>query len=316
MTREWANRFGLIGTTGNQRRFDQLAYPDLLSYGCTTAAPEPLALFSEWFTYYFLLDDQQDLAVVTGRQQEFNALQDQVKQVLHTRGRGVRDDSVGLVAAIADLSRRTERYVSDEWWHRYVIHAEEVFAAQRQECGYRFTGTFPDLEDFKEVRRKAGAADMVFDIIEACEQIEIPGWLRYSSTCRSYADDLNDFTTWTNDVLGIDRDAAQVDPMNYVLVRQHLDGIPRGEATERVTAEIVRLVHRLPSRRAHVLSAAKEQGAGMFATVERAVDAWQAWAIAVPMHYLRPNSRLFQMDEAAPGHAPEFTADLLGSTSR
>lgn len=310
LTRDWANSFGLLGDPRQQRKFDQLGYTQLLAYGCLTASAGRLALFAQWFTYYFLLDDQQDLAVLTGRDDEFIALQDDIRQILHAQGKG-GGDRPGLRGAVADLCRRTAGEVSGEWWHRYVTHAEEVFAAQRLENGYRLTGRFPDPDAFKKIRREAGAADMVFDIIEAAEDLEIPAQLRGGAACRQYADDLNDFTTWTNDVLGVDHDAANDDPNNYVLVRQQAGDLSREAALESVNTEIARLVHGLGRRKHDVLAAAQAHPAAVRMKVDRALTAWHDWAMNVPIHYLRANGRLWQMDEAAPRQPPAFAEDLL-----
>ncbi|MET8795199.1 terpene synthase family protein [Nocardia sp. NPDC004568] len=315
MTRNWANQYGLLGDPHRQEMFDQLRYADMLAYGCTTAPPERLALFAQWFTYYFLLDDQQDLAVLTGRTEDFVALQKDLHYVFHSRGVDGSARTRNFSAAVADLCRCTAPHVSDEWWDRYVSHADEVFAAQRAENVLRLTGTFPDPEEFKVIRRRAGAADMVFDIIEACEGMEIPESIRYGSACSRYADDLNDFTTWTNDVLGVDHDAANGDPNNYVLIREHAGGLDRRTAIETVTAEIVELVANLPIRREDVRRSIGKFSVPQQIRIERSLDAWFDWAMNVPIHYMRAHGRLAQMDRARPGEPPAFTEDLLNRRS-
>ncbi|MFJ2008443.1 terpene synthase family protein [Streptomyces chartreusis] len=312
LTREWADEYGLIGDADRRRRFDRLGYSRLLAYGCTTAPLEDLALYSQWFAYYFLLDDQQDLAILTGRHSSFIALQDQLRRVMHSRGLvdGAQRET-GLVAAVADLCRRTAPQVSDGWWCRYVTHAENVFAAQRLESAHRLTGSVPTLDEFLEIRRRASSVDMVFDIIEACEGYEIPEPIRYSWPCCKYADDLNDFTTWSNDVLGVDHDAGNGDINNYVLVSERTAGLSRWEATESVSSNIRMLARRLPERADQVHRLAREYGEEHGERVTRVLNAWHAWAMNVPVHYLRADSRLWQMDLAAPRTPPAFTADLL-----
>lgn len=311
LTRNWANDYGLLGNSDRQQLFDRLGYTHLLAYGCTTAPLERLALFSQWFTYYFLLDDQQDLAVLTGRTEDFVALQEELRHVLRTRGTDGSAPGRDLPAAVAELCRRTTPHVSDEWWSRYVAHAEQVFAAQGQENTYRSSDDFPAPAEFKEVRRRAGAADMVFDIIEACEGTGIPGSIRNDPACCRYADGLNDFTTWTNDVLGVDHDAANRDPNNYVLIRQNSDGLDRRTAIDSVTGEIVELVRDLPRRRDEVRRAARKCSAAEQDRIELALGAWYDWSMYVPIHYLRADGRLSQMDRAQPRQPPAFTEDLL-----
>ncbi len=311
LTRDWATSYGLLGDTRQQNLFDQLSYTQLLAYGCTTAPVDRLALFAQWFTYYFLLDDQQDLAVLTGRNKEFIVLQDDVRRILHTRGIGAPMHSKGLRAAVADLCRRTTQYVSDAWWHRYIDHAEQLFSAQRQESNYRLANCFPTPSDFKNIRRRASAVDMVFDIIQACEQAEISESLRSSAACCQYADDLNDFTTWSNDILGLDHDAANADPNNYVRVRQHADNLSLDAAIDAVTVEVAQLVSGFANRKKDVRVTACTFTAAQWGQAERALHAWYAWAMNVPVHYLKSNSRLFQMDQAAPKRPPAFTEDLL-----
>ncbi|MHC9293751.1 terpene synthase family protein [Mycobacterium sp. LTG2003] len=311
LTRQWANDHGLLGVPHQQRKFDQLGYTHLLAYGCTTAAMDRLALFAQWFTYYFLLDDQQDLAVLTGRTHEFGELQDDLRRILHTHGEDAAAHRSGLRAAVAELCRRTRPLVSSDWWDRYVHHAEQVFAAQRRENVYRLSGIVPAPEEFKRVRRDAGAADMVFDIIEACEGLEIPAPIRASAACSRYADDLNDFTTWSNDVMGVDHDAGNADPNNFVLVRQHVDNLTRDEAIRAVTAEIADLVGGLAARMDDVRAAGRALPAEQQARAAKALNAWHDWAMNVPVHYLKANGRLSQMDRAKPRQPAGFTEDLL-----
>lgn len=312
MTRIWADAYGLIGDDDQQRRFEQLGYSKLLSYGCTTASLEDLALYAQWFTYYFLLDDQQDLAVLTGRHEQFVALQEELRRVFHAGAvSGPSRPSTGLVAAVADLCCRTVPQVSLGWWYRYIGHAEHVFAAQRLESMYRLAGSVPPVEEFMEIRRRASAVDMVFDIIEACERIELPEPLRYSLAFRQYADDLNDFTTWSNDILGVEHDAANTDPNNYVLVLERSAGLSRHQALETVATKTAVLLQRIAERAGDVRVLAQAYGAPTCERVERALDAWYAWSVNVPLHYLQAHGRLTQMDQAAPGQPPAFAADLL-----
>ncbi|WP_329791538.1 hypothetical protein V1227_06365 [Lentzea sp. DG1S-22] len=312
-TKGWASEFGLIRGTDQFRAFDDLAYTALFARGCPQAAQEDLALFSQWFAVLFFLDDQQDIAVFTGRSQAFATLQDRLGDILLRRGGGPVPNGTGLPAAVADLCRRTRPVVSDKWWNRFTTHAEMVFAAQRDENRHRLEGTVPSVEEFLAIRREASTVEICFDLIEACGRGEVPNAVRYSVAGRDYVAALNDFTTWTNDLFGVERDAANADPNNYVLVRQHVDGCDRGHAISTVTEDIRRLFGTLPDLRLRVEETALSVGCDEAARKEiaRVLDGWYAWSVHVPLSYLAEDSRLVKMEEVPQGKPPTFTEDVL-----
>ncbi|MDR6593686.1 hypothetical protein ACFFSW_07335 [Saccharothrix longispora] len=311
--KEWASRFGLISGPDQLRAFDDLAYTALFARGCPHATLEDLTLFSQWFAVLFFLDDQQDIAVFTGRSGSFAALQDELGDILLQGGTGANEDGIGLPAAVADLCRRTRPVVSDRWWNRFTAHAESVFAAQRAENRHRLEGTVPSVGEFITMRREASTVEICFDLIEACERGRFPNAVRYSPAARDYVAALNDFTTWTNDLFGVERDAANADPNNYVLVRQHADGCDRQHAVKTATEDVRRLFGTLAELRRRVEDTAFALGFDeeVRGGVRRVLDGWYAWAVHVPLSYLAENSRLIKMDEVPSGTPPRFTEDVL-----
>jgi hypothetical protein len=314
LVEEWAVRYGLIQGRHQTNLFRSLAYPILFSRGCTTATLDDLVLFSEWFTYFFLVDDQQDIAVFSGRFPEFNSLQSCICEIVYHRGQNSKE-SKGLPAAVADLCRRTILRVSDAWWYRFVSHVDLAFSGQRYENLYRTTGSVPPLEEFIEIRRAASTVEMCLDIIEACEGVEIPAAIRYSPACHRYADALTDITTYSNDVLGVERDARNAEPNNLVLVRQHWEGLDRSQAIDAVTKHVADLVAHDNELAGAIVATAEALrfDPETCRQIARAVAAWRAWAWNAAAYYARVGGRLTQMDEAGPLESPEFVQDLLGN---
>ncbi|GMA89294.1 hypothetical protein GCM10025868_45440 [Angustibacter aerolatus] len=140
------------------------------------------------------------------------------------------------------LAARTRPLVSPAWWDRFVTHLEHTFSAQRVENLRRREAAPSSLAEFKVVRREASTTDVCYDLVEACEDAEVPNAFRYSFACRRLADALSDFTTMTNDVFGVDRDTDNGDPNNYVTVIQRARGLDRDEAVVQATADVAALV--------------------------------------------------------------------------
>lgn len=312
-TREWARGHGLLVGARQVRTFDHVAYTALFARGCVDADADRLALFARWFTLLFIVDDLQDDAVFQGRQEGFRELQEEYLRVLRGRSDRPRPSGSALLDAVADLAATTRPLVSAAWWSRFTDDLGRTFVSQRVENGCREQGTALAPEEFAVVRREASTTDVCFDLIEACLEAEVTEAFRDSPACRRYTETLSEFTTWTNDVFGVDRDADNGDPNNYVLVLQAAGGTDRATALERATADVSDLVARLPRLRVDALATAGElaRDEDELRAAHRAVAGWWNFSLNVPGFYLAVGSRLEHMNNVPDGRSSGLTPDLL-----
>ena len=316
-TREWARRCGLLVGVTQLRAFDHVAYTALFARGCVDAEAERLALFARWFTLLFIVDDLQDDAVFQGQQASFHELQDDYLRILRAEGQGNRSMGSPLLEAVADLAVATRPLVSSSWWRRFVDDVERTFASQRVENECRREGRALAPEEFAVVRREASTTDVCFDLIEACLEAEVSPAFRDTPACRRYTEVLSEFTTATNDVFGVDRDADNGDPNNYVLVLQAAGGLDRADALQQATHDINDLVVDLPQLRAQALAAAAEvaRDEAELRAAERAIAGWWNFSLNVPGFYLAVGSRLEHMNNVPDGRSSGLTPDLLPRTA-
>ncbi|WP_084962303.1 terpene synthase family protein [Thermoactinospora rubra] len=203
---DWARRTGLRADPG--AGFHRLAARAFAEFDAAAAA-----LFAQWLTWLFQLDDELDEGPC--RLELFQGF---------LRGTAGHP----LEAAFADLWRVTSARMSDHWRSRFAGHLKNQHDACRAEAENRLTGRVPTLSEYPALRRGT-VGPYLYDLVEPCLRVEVPAWLRTSEPWQELVEACADVTAWCNDVAS--RPKEHGDPHNMVVLAIREYGLDEQAAT-------------------------------------------------------------------------------------
>ena len=205
---EWMRRQGLVVGHTAARRYLFSAVADLAAYSYPDATGEDLDLAFDTMGWFFLFDDLFDVPEGC----EADEAVDVCRQLIALVGDGTRphpDGEPPLVAAFADIWRRTRAGMSEEWrqraahnWVDYLVGnlTEEIDRrtwvpqdfATRMRIGHRTLGLVPSL-----------------DLAERLGHFEIPPLVWHSSHLDSMRRAAVDAVKLINEIKSLENDDAR-----------------------------------------------------------------------------------------------------------
>lgn len=179
---------------------------------------EDATLFSQWTTWFFLLDDEQDDGRTSPDRSRVLRVYDDLLAVVDTKHPA---PSAGrLPLALADLWQRTTPGMSAAWRKRFVAQMGNHRDAFLEQADNRAHGRTSRVEDYPRLRRRANGEHM-FNLFEVAHHAEIPAPLARTGAWSELAAATNDITAWCNDIASYDRESAAGDTTNFVAVFRH-----------------------------------------------------------------------------------------------
>ncbi|MEU4719692.1 terpene synthase family protein [Nonomuraea dietziae] len=155
------------------------------------------ALFAQWLTWLFHLDDQMD-----EERQPYPRLFD---------GNGEHP----LEAAFADLWKITSVSMSDDWRLRFATNLQRQADACRTEAYNRASARVPTIEEYPGLRRGT-AGPYLYDLVEPCLGVEVPPELHAGEPWQALVESCADVSAWCNDVASLAKERG--DAHNFVVV--------------------------------------------------------------------------------------------------
>jgi hypothetical protein len=212
---QWVRDFDLIQSEPALRRFSRSRFASLAARCHPNANQEELTLISEWHVWVFLFDDQFDESE-KGRHPEY--MQPVLRHLLSV----VNDPAVNaqgpLAEALSNFWRRTILLTTPQWQTRFTTDLAEYFRASLVEAHWRVQGGPPaDLETYIENRDKAGAVMPALDVLEIPRHINLPR-SPASPIIQTLRRTVCRFVCWVNDIYSLQKELAEDDGMNTVLV--------------------------------------------------------------------------------------------------
>ncbi|MDT0344602.1 terpene synthase family protein [Streptomyces litchfieldiae] len=277
----WMRAHGLVNEPGVLRRYLDWRLTDLAASAYPEATGDDLHLVTDAVCLGFPLDDQFDGPL--DRQPERAARLATELAAIPYRAPGAPPRlDLPLTRAYADLWRRSAAGMSPSWRQRAAGHLTRFFLAYLQEAQNRHLGTRLAEDAYVALRRQAVGTAPCFDLIERAGHFEIPPGAYWSRELQTLTRCAGDVIFLCNDVHSVEREEAQDDPHNLLLIRQRARSCSRAEATAQVVGLVAARVAlfqtvaaRLPALCVHWRLNAR--GA---AAVERYADGLRAWMAA------------------------------------
>ncbi|MGP4110685.1 terpene synthase family protein [Streptomyces sp. 4N509B] len=277
----WVRAHGLVRGEDALRRYGRWRLTDLAAYTYPAATGAALDLVTDAVCLGFPLDDQFDGEL--GRQPErAAALCAALASIPYQPPDAPPPLDVPLAHAYHDVWRRSAHGMSPAWRERAAANLTRFFRSYVREAANRRHGVRLTEEAYLALRRQAVGTAPCFDLIERAGRFEVPPPAYASREVQTLTRCAGDVVFLCNDVHSVEREEAQGDPHNLVLIRQRDTGCGRSEATRQVERlvrqrvelflDVSRRLPRLAAGRWRLAAAGRE-------ALERYVDGLRAWMV-------------------------------------
>ncbi|MCE7004416.1 hypothetical protein LWC34_16460 [Kibdelosporangium philippinense] len=309
-TERWCREFGLLRSPSVVKKFRALGYGRIMSTLTPYAPFDGLALIAHWNSFFFVTDDQQNIAVTSNRTALYEDLVASMRQLIAGFGSTAHDDHP-LIGALRDLLIRTLPDRPAYWITRFRHNLDLWLTGHKTENSYRVANKVPEVEDYIAVRRDASTVFPTLDLVEMVEQATIPNDLYHSPEYQTLVLGTADIMCWINDIHSLHMEKG--DPINFVTVLDHHEHLGIQKAIDAVAARIssrvldhLNAAHKLPETMTAFGIGFDEEPA-----VLRCVQDQQSWAAGMEA-WDRTGTIRFA-DSEVPGHGTKasYVEDLL-----
>lgn len=233
LTEDWCRRHGLLRDPRVAAKFRALGYGRIMSTLCPHVPFAGLALVVDWNSFFFIVDDQQNLAITTHRAQRYEELVASMRHVV--AGHPPRDPHP-LLDALRDLLHRTLPGRPPYWVARLREHLDRWLRGHLTENAYRLSGTVPAVADYIAVRRDASTVLPTLDLVALVEGATVPDALHRSTPWQTLVLATADIMCWINDIHSLHME--EDDPINFVTVLDHHEHLGTQRAMTAVAARV------------------------------------------------------------------------------
>ena len=310
-TERWCRHFGLLRSRQVAAKFHALGYGRVMSTLLPSAPFAGLALVSDWNSFFFITDDQQNNAVRTGRTRAYEELVADMRALISgvsgSRGAGNHP----LLGALEDLLGRTMLHRTDYWVRRFRGNLDRWLTGHLAENAYRVSCSVPSVDSYIAVRRDASTVLPTLDLVEMIELANVPDVLYHSDDFQTLLLGTADIMCWVNDIhsLHMEKD----DPINFVTVLAHHLEMGTQRAVDTV---IARIEARVKEYLNAVTSLPKTMDAlGISRSEQRSVMRYvadqQSWAAGMEKWDRMDTIRFAISEVPETATTPAYTDDLL-----
>ncbi len=225
----WTEGTGLATTPEQSARIRAARVGWLVSRGFPRARVWALQLASDWTTLFCLLDDHLE---AHGSER---AVESRLAALLAAFDDAAAPAGDAFAAALVDLRRRFDRWASPRWVARFRARLDELFACFVAEAAVRERGRPPGLPAYLRLREVSVGLHVLFTFSELTEAIALPAEVLAHPAIASLERRASNLVGWANDVLTREKEAAQGDVLNMVMVLE-AEGAAPDDALARVVA--------------------------------------------------------------------------------
>lgn len=235
----WAREVGLVTSEQGAERLRRAGFEQLAARAFPETRLAKVALFAEWLVWLACFDDERDEGeLLHGSVGDLDRVWDELLAALGGDAEHPDTPARAIEVALVDLWYPTSSGMGPVWRRRFVDHLELHRLGVRREAENRLSGRVPGLDEYPLLRRQT-AGMFVWDLVEAILEVEVPPELASTVEWTNLRAAVSDVVAWCNDVASLQRESAQGDVHNYVVVASEALGMERPEAVDWVLARIV-----------------------------------------------------------------------------
>ncbi|RLU87528.1 hypothetical protein CTZ27_23170 [Streptomyces griseocarneus] len=195
-------------------------------------------------SFFFFFDDLFDGALGHNPAATYEICHEMAALARQGAGTPATAPSFPLARLWSSLWHRAQKGMSAAWRGRAVRHWEEYFLTYVSEAVNRKSGTALSMDSYMKLRRDGIGSQVVLDISERCGHFEAPPEIHQSMCMLEVRDITAEVVTLTNDLHSLEKDQANGDPNNAVLLlaREH------SSSQEEAVVRLQRMVRRRTRR--------------------------------------------------------------------
>ncbi|WKX70665.1 hypothetical protein [Streptomyces sp. XD-27] len=225
---EWLTSERLLTSQENVDRYLSWNLSDLAGRFHPDAVGDDLVLGLQQQTFYFFVDDLFDSYLGDDPHSAYSLCHELASLA---RQRSTRP-TFPLAEVFLDLWARSCEGMSHAWRERAARNWEQFFLSYAAEAANRRSGAVLGLEVYMKLRRISIGAQGVLDLTERCGHFEAPAEVHESSCVREMRDLTAEIVILTNDLASLEKDEANQEPNNTVLLLSLERRISRDKAIE------------------------------------------------------------------------------------
>ncbi|MDT9685116.1 lyase [Streptomyces sp. TRM76323] len=306
----WAVDRGLVEAEAAEQ-FAGIGFGHLAARVSRGASSGELVLLAEWMAWSFVLDDQHDHLIRSGRLDDWKPLSDAITR--HVGGgpadapEPARDNP--LVSSFAELCDRVLAGMPPLLQGRYRRHVPRMLRSLDEEAANRRPGHRPAVEDYVLTRRHSSQLLPMMDMVEAAQGIEVPDEVDASPALTELAWSAIDVISWGNDVFSLPKEYSCGDTNNLAVLLADGHGLTLPEAVRAVE-------ERIRARVEDFLAAARDLPRALDAlgvtdpvaraAVERRVRSYEDWMIGADL-WQRHDCTRYRDERFAAGREAAYT---------
>jgi Terpene synthase family 2, C-terminal metal binding len=220
---EWAFERGLVDSDTEAAELERLCAPELAARATPRATGEELDVTVKLMLWFFPFDDAFDRLSVPEAERTEKAYA------------GLLDDSrepaTMMERVFHEWLALAMRGMSPAWRKRFLGHWREDLKARVDEASNRAAGN-PSFDEYMLVRRTSISLQQCLDLIERAGGFELPERVAAHPLMAQLRQDSCEVVAYVNDVFSADKESADGDVNNLLLVLQ-ASGWSQHEAIER-----------------------------------------------------------------------------------
>ena len=256
----WACENGLINGRSALEQAQSSHFSALAALAYPEANSADLALINCWIIWLFMFDDQMDACRLGQHTDDCRRVVQRILRLMHPfpsrQDVSFADNAIEL--AWLDFWGRISEGMSLTMQQRFLEDVRGYLLGTQWEIDKRASHQIPDLLSYIDGRRTTGAVATLFDCIEYTSHSELPPSFCNSALFSAFRNAANDVVTMTNDIFSYDKEIANGEVNNCVVVCQQLLKRPLQEAVE--------FVNNLQTSRIHLFLRTKNDLDAFFET--------------------------------------------------
>lgn len=314
----WAVGRGLIETEATEQ-FAGIGFGHLAARVGRGASYGELVLLAEWMAWSFVLDDQHDLLIRSGRLDGWQPLSDAIAHHVGGRPADVPASARGnpLVSSFVELCDRILAGMPPVLRDRYRRHVPRMLRSLDEEAANRRPGHRPTVEEYVLTRRHSSQLLPMMDMVEAAQGVEVPEEVDASPALEELAWSAIDVISWGNDVFSLPKEHSCGDTNNLAVLLADRHGLTLSEAVRAVEERIrARVEDFLAASRAlpRALDALGVTDPAARTAVERRVRGYEDWMIGADL-WQRHDCTRYRDERFAAGLEAAYTRPDLVSVA-
>jgi len=217
---QWVEKFGLVLKGGAEYQGLQSAKAAwLVGYTNPDASVEDLQLMSDWIMWVLTYDDVCDSSELGKNPNQLSAMNNQLVDVFY--GANVTQQDNNFIQALQDINQRLIQRTSKEWVKHFAYDVEQLLQAYTWEATNRLEKITPDLSTYVKLRPYAVTIFPCFDLTWISQEIPANAKFLRHIYIQNMTIMAGNYISWTNDILGVNRELHEGNPHNIVIVLQN-----------------------------------------------------------------------------------------------